>query len=83
MVEKTHYSFKPGIKQLRIVDVNSCKEELMSIISMRKKAQPATLRRRMNDWENIPLPMFEGINSVFSKYGVSKEDVWKIWTTND
>ena len=79
---KFHFSFKPGMNELKVSDIQKVSEEIRKLISMKGEvATIETFRRRAYDWPNIPVPMKEGIDKIFRKYKVPKEKVWKTWQT--
>ena len=81
-MRKIHYSFKPGLQQLKVSDVPKAKEELKKVLPSRSgMAHEETLRRRSIDWPNIPLCMIKAINEVFEKFNVPPEKVWNEWQT--
>lgn len=76
-MEKLHYSFMPGLWELKVSDVEEAKKEIMKVIS-EKELSRTQFWRRSTDWVNIPAHIKLGIENVFEKYGVQKEDVWEI-----
>lgn len=78
IITKKHYSFEPGINELKAKDIASAKAELQRVIFNREVSRQQWWRR-MKDWENIPVDTKEAIENVFSKYAVPTDKIWKIW----
>lgn len=76
-MEKLHYSFTPGLRELKVSEIEEAKKEIMKMIS-KKELSRTQFWRRSRDWVNIPAHIKLEIEKVFERYGVKKEDVWKI-----
>ena len=70
------YSFARGIELLPLADAKAINNELYDYLKCTSKSGYS---RRKRSYRNIPLHIYQGINQIFAKYGMSNEtDIWTI-----
>ena len=69
------YSFAPGFLKLTLADSKKVKVEISELLGC---SNDVMFCRRKNNYRNMPSVVYEEITSIFSKYGVPKDEVWEI-----
>ena len=69
------YSFAPGFLKLTLADSKKVREEIYQLLGC---TSDVMFCRRKNNYRNMPSVVYEEITSIFSKYGVPKDEVWEI-----
>ena len=75
-INKVHYSCKDAFNFLPLWSIEEVKNSLYEIFGC-TTWQQFYLKRK--DYPNIPAQVKEEVESLFDKYGVKKEEIWKIW----
>ena len=74
-VTKKHYSFTPGALKVSREDYPKLKNQLYSFLGC--SSDPEYYRKK-KDYLNIPAHIKEGIEKIFSEFGVDVSDIWEI-----
>ena len=67
------YSFAPGFNKMTLEDARNAKTELYDFL---KCTAESDYSRKKHNYRNMPQHIYEGITSIFNKYGVDEQDVW-------
>ena len=73
-IPKIRYSFAPGFQKLTIEEGLKVREEIYQLLGCTSDVMYC---RRKNNYRNMPPVVYKAITDVFSRYGVSENDVWE------
>jgi hypothetical protein len=76
MIQSLVYSFKPGTGKVSVNDAGKLNKELSDLLGCKTRQY---YNRRRNGIVNIPAQTKEAIEGVFAKYGVTPDEIWKVY----